>query len=56
LPRIDDDFGARDRINRAPKALGLVDLKPEIELTAAGEIFLTSNRPHKIEFNETCNR
>ena len=31
------DFSARDRINRAPKALGFVDLSPHIELTDAGK-------------------
>lgn len=35
---------ARDRITRAPKALGLVDLKPTIQLTEAGERFLYGNR------------
>lgn len=29
-------FSARDRINRAPKALGFVDLKPIINLTQPG--------------------
>ena len=29
-------FSARDRINRGPKALGFVDLKPHIEITDAG--------------------
>lgn len=33
-------FSARDRINRGPKALGFVDLKPHIELTEAGKNFL----------------
>lgn len=33
-------FSARDRINRGPKALGFVDLKPTISLTAAGKNFL----------------
>ena len=33
-------FSARDRINRGPKALGLVDLKPKISLTEAGKNFL----------------
>ena len=31
----DKAFSARDRINRAPKALGFVDLKPQINLTDA---------------------
>ena len=33
-------FSARDRINRGPKALGFVDLKPTISLTEAGKNFL----------------
>lgn len=33
-------FSARDRINRGPKALGFVDLKPHIEITDAGKLFL----------------
>lgn len=35
----DSDFSARDRITRAPKALGFVDLNP-ISLTDAGKQFL----------------
>lgn len=42
------DFSARDRINRAPKALGFVDLKPTIQLTEAGHILLKSKRPEEI--------
>ena len=33
----DPAFSARDRINRAPKALGFVSLAPTITLTDAGE-------------------
>lgn len=33
-------FSARDRINRGPKALGFVDLKPMISITEAGKSFL----------------
>lgn len=33
-------FSARDRINRGPKALGFVDLKPTIRLTKAGKNFI----------------
>ena len=33
-------FSARDRINRGPKALGFVDLKPVIRLTDAGKNYL----------------
>lgn len=42
------DFAARDRVNRAPKALGLVNLDPVIELTDAGKLFIESKRPHEI--------
>lgn len=42
------DFAARDRINRAPKSLGFVNLYPRIQLTPAGELFLTSKRPQEI--------
>lgn len=37
-------FSARDRINRAPKALGFVDLKPTIRLTEAGQLFVEGKR------------
>lgn len=33
-------FSARDRINRGPKALGFVDLKPNVQLTDAGKNFI----------------
>ena len=33
-------FSARDRINRGPKALGFIDLKPTIQLTDAGKNFI----------------
>lgn len=36
----DKAFSARDRINRAPKSLGFINLKPHIELTKAGEAFV----------------
>lgn len=36
----DPAFSARDRINRGPKALGFVDIKPHIVLTDAGRNFL----------------
>lgn len=42
------DFSARDRINRAPKALGFVDLKPYIKLTDAGEKLLSSKRKEEV--------
>lgn len=44
----DKAFSARDRINRAPKALGFVDLKPYIELTEAGRAFIYGKRPQEI--------
>lgn len=42
------DFSARDRITRAPKALGFINLKPRIQLTDAGEVFINSKRPEEI--------
>ena len=42
------DFKARDRITRAPKALGLVNLSPKIELTDAGHAYVYGNRPGEI--------
>ena len=42
------DFSARDRINRAPKALGFVKLNPTIELTEVGKLFVTSKRKEEI--------
>lgn len=41
-------FSARDRINRAPKALGFIDLQPKITLTAAGQALIYGNRPQEI--------
>ena len=41
-------LAARDRITRAPKALGFIDLKPRIELTEAGERLLVQKRTHEI--------
>ena len=40
----DPAFSARDRINRAPKALGFVVLSPTIQLTPAGEELVNSRR------------
>jgi hypothetical protein len=40
----DPAFSARDRINRAPKALGFVILSPTIQLTPAGEELVNSRR------------
>lgn len=44
----DKAFSARDRINRAPKALGFVDLKPHIALTEAGNALIFGKRPQEI--------
>lgn len=43
----DIDMAARDRITRAPKALGFVDLKPTIQLTPAGVSLLSGKRVHE---------
>ncbi|MFP4487448.1 MAG: AlwI family type II restriction endonuclease, partial [Campylobacterales bacterium] len=37
-------LAARDRITRAPKAFGFIDLTPEIKLTKAGELLLSEKR------------
>lgn len=44
----DPSFSARDRINRAPKALGFVVLSPTIQLTPAGEELIKSKRKEEI--------
>lgn len=44
----DKAFSARDRITRAPKSLGFINLKPCIELTAAGNEFIFGKRPQEI--------
>lgn len=44
----DPAFSARDRINRAPKALGFVSLSPTISLTPAGKELVTSKRKEEI--------
>lgn len=41
-------FSARDRINRAPKALGFVDLKPVIKLTDPGKCLLSGKRTEEV--------
>ena len=41
-------FSARDRINRAPKALGFVDLKPTIRLTEPGKQLISGKRTEEI--------
>lgn len=40
----DPAFAARDRITRAPKAFGFVNLKPIVSLTRAGELLFTERR------------
>lgn len=40
----DPALAARDRITRAPKAFGFVDLKPEVSLTKAGKVLLSEKR------------
>jgi len=47
----DTELAARDRITRAPKALGFVDLKPTIQLTEAGKQLISEKR-----INETITR
>lgn len=44
----DKAFSARDRITRAPKSLGFINLKPSIELTEAGREFIFGKRPQEI--------
>src|SRR3989339_227140 len=44
----DPAFSARDRINRAPKALGFVTLSPTVSLTPAGLELVTSRRKDEI--------
>ncbi|KAA6343149.1 hypothetical protein EZS27_009154 [termite gut metagenome] len=44
----DPAFSARDRINRAPKALGFVTLSPVIHLTAAGRELIQTKRKEEI--------
>lgn len=44
----DAGFSARDRINRAPKSLGFVKLKPVISLTPAGEALVSSRRKDEV--------
>ena len=41
-------FSARDRINRAPKALGFVDLKPTISLTEPGRHLISGKRTEEV--------
>lgn len=44
----DPAFSARDRMNRAPKVLGFVNLSPTISLTPAGEELICSRRKEEI--------
>lgn len=44
----DPALAARDRITRAPKALGFVNLNPTISITDAGKELITTNRPYDI--------
>lgn len=44
----ESDLSARDRINRAPKALGFVNLQPCIELTEAGQALLSGKRTQEV--------
>lgn len=41
-------YAGRDRINRGPKSLGFVKLKPTIELTKAGEMLINSKRKEEV--------
>lgn len=44
----DPAFSARDRMNRAPKALGFVKLSPVISLTPAGEKLISAKRKEEV--------
>lgn len=44
----DPAFSARDRINRAPKALGFVILSPTISLTPAGKLLISAKRKEEV--------
>lgn len=44
----DKAFSARDRINRAPKALGFVDLNPYVQITEAGKALVYGKRPQEV--------
>ncbi len=41
-------FSARDRINRAPKSLGFINLNPNIQLTEVGKLFVLNKRKEEI--------
>ncbi|MGN0728015.1 AlwI family type II restriction endonuclease [Treponema sp.] len=44
----DPAFSARDRINRAPKALGFILLEPTIKLTEAGKTLISAKRKEEV--------
>lgn len=44
----DPAFSARDRINRAPKALGFVLLEPTIQLSPAGKMLISAERTEDV--------
>ncbi len=44
----DPSFSARDRINRAPKALGFIVLSPKIKLTPAGKELINAVRKEEV--------
>lgn len=44
----DKAFSARDRINRAPKSLGFVDLSPVISITKAGQDFIEATNKEEV--------
>ena len=44
----DPAFSARDRINRAPKALGFILLEPMIKLTEAGKTLISAKRKEEV--------
>lgn len=44
----DPAFSARDKINRAPKSLGFVDLNPKIEITKPGQLLIDKKRQEEV--------
>ena len=44
----DPAFSARDRINRAPKALGFILLEPTIKLTESGKALISAKRKEEV--------
>lgn len=44
----DPELAARDRITRGPKSLGFVDLKPTVQITEVGKLFISSKRKEDI--------